>query len=125
MATDIGTSATVTFGTSGYSAEVTNIGISFSRDSVTTSHMGTTTAHRTQPTDLFSSTISLDTNFLMGTKPPINGANEAITIVVPNGAGTNSWAGSGHLTSFDATIPNEDTMTATLEITCDGNWTVT
>ena len=125
MATDIGTAATVTFGTSGYAAEITNISVSFSRESVTVSHMGTTTHHATQPTDLYSSTISLETNFLMSTKPPINGANEAITIVIPNGAGTNTWAGNGHLTGFDFNAPNEDVMTASLEITCNGDWTIT
>lgn len=125
MATDIGTGAMVTFGTSGYSAEILSIDFAFERDSINVSHMLSTTAHETIPADLFSSTFDLETNFLMGAKPPINGANETITIVIPNGAGTNSWVTAGHLTSFNATVPLEDKSTASLSVTCNGDWTVT
>jgi len=126
MATDIGTGATVTFGTSGYNAEILTIDGSWERNaSVDSSHLGTTTANDMLPADRFGSTIELDTNFLMGTKPPINGANETITIVVPNGAGNNSWSVSGHLSGFDFTVADEEKSVASLSITCSGDWTVT
>jgi len=122
MATDIGTETTITFGTSSFSMEITNIDVgSISRGAVKTSHMGTTTAHSYIPTDLHEPpVITVEGHLDTTTQPIISSAAETITITAPD---SSTYAGSGFMTEFGFTMPLEDVMTATFTIQGTGTWT--
>lgn len=91
MARD-GHGTTITFGTSGFAAELLSVGgISLERGSIPTTHMGTTTAHTFMPADIYDGgTLDITFEYEGGDAPPIAGAVETITIV-PGGAGSISF----------------------------------
>ncbi len=122
MATDVGTGSTITF-SSGFMAEINNISHSgISRESVDTSHMGTTTARTFIPGDLFDpGEITVELNFNTNVKPPILEAAETVTVTFPT---SDTWAASGFMTSFEYDDPFEGKMTATATIKFSGDITV-
>jgi len=105
MAEYEGNSSTITFGTSSWSANITSIDWSgISRESIETSHLGTTTdktyiaAALTDPGEL-----SLTVNFDPDTPPPYQSAAETVTLTfpVPSGKSTGAtYAATGFITSF-------------------------
>ncbi len=93
---DIGTGATIVFGTSGFTAEVMSISIDgIDRESIETTHLGTTVPAANQyggrtyiPGDLADpGTTTIEINFNPDTLPPIGLAAETITITFPLVAG--------------------------------------
>lgn len=130
MAIDIGTGTTVTFGTSSFSANITNVGWSgIERPAIDTTHLGTTTARTFMPGDLFDpGELSLDIQFNPDNYPPITGAAETITVRFPIPAGLSNgatWVASGFMTSFELGNPLEELMTATMGVKFTGNITPT
>jgi len=114
MATDIGTGSTVTFGTSSFSADILSMDVSgITRESINTSHMGTSAAHTFMPTDLVDNgTLGLEIAWVAGLVPPIltNGAAETVTIAFAGSAST--WSFSCFQTELGVVVPLEDKMTA-------------
>ncbi len=108
-----GNGTTITM--AGYSANILDLSWSSSRDSIETSHMGTTTAKTFIPDDLYDlGEITLETEFLTTTLPPIGGAAETLTISMGGLGASNTWEGSGFLTGFDISVPMGNRMTATM-----------
>ena len=122
MATDIGTGATITFGTSGFTAEITNMDHGdMGREAIDTSHLGTTTARTFMPGDLYDpGSLTLDIHFDNANDPPLTGAAETITITFPD-ASTRS--GSGFVTGYSYSVPLEDKMTAQMTVKFSGAFT--
>ena len=130
MPVDIGTGASVTFGTSSFTANYTDINWGgIERTSVQTSHLGTTTAHTFVPGDLFDpGEATFEIQFDPDDYPPIDQAAETITVTFPVGAGGSSgatWAATGFATGFEFGVPLEDLMTGTLTVKFSGDITDT
>ena len=126
MPVDIGTGASVVFGTSSFTANFTSLSIDgITRISIPTSHLGTTTAHTFVPGDLIDAgEFSMEFQWDPDDYPPIEGAIETITISFPLSSGGSTkatFAFSGFMTNFSGAIPLEDLMTgsATVKITGD------
>ena len=117
---DLGTGATITFGTSGFTANIENIELPEQvREAVNTSHLGTSGRHTKIPSDLVDSgSMKMTFQFNPDTDPPIDQAAETVTITFPEGA---TWAFSGFMTNYGGSVPLEGKMmgTATVEITGD------
>lgn len=117
---DVGTGSTITFGTSSYSASVTDIQIGGQeRAVIDTSHMGTTGARTKIVGDLYEpGTVEVSIIYDPNSEPPF-GAAETITVTWPipaGGASGATLAGSGFISSRSQSIPLEDLMTATYTI---------
>lgn len=99
MPIDIGNGGSVTFGTSSWSAAITNIEWGgLEREAIETTHLGTTTAKSFMPSDLYDpGDLTLTVNYDPNVPPPYTGAAETITVTYPNGA---TYAGSGFIVSF-------------------------
>ena len=130
MPVDIGTGASIAFGTSSFTANVMAInGNDISRAAIQTSHLGTTGNHTFMPGDLVDNgNIQLDIQFNPDEQPPIAGAAETITISFPLGAGgTNkaTAAFTGFVTGWSWGAPLEELMTASITIKVSGaiTWT--
>ena len=123
----VGTGTTVTFST-GFIAEPLSIDwTGFSRESIRTSHMGTTTAHTFGVGDLYDpGQVEVSMVYDPATSPvtPMTGAQETITITYPD-AGAATIAASGEMISFEVNSPLEDRMTATCTLKLSGTVTHT
>ena len=121
---DIGTGITIVFATSAFAAEITDVtGPGLARDSVETTHQGTTSARTHIPVDLFDAgELGFDIHFNPDTDPPIDAATEVITITWPSGA---TWVFSGFLTAYEPGTPLEDKMTASITIKITGDIAIT
>jgi len=123
--TDVGTGSTITF-SSGFFGEILSIGWSgISREAIETSHMGTTGGRTFIPGDLYDpGELSVELNFEAtdDVTTPIAAAAETVTVTFP---GSDTWAASGFMTSFEITDPLEDKMTASATIKFSGDITVT
>lgn len=123
---DTGNSATITFGTSGFTANFHSVEVGEeTRPVIDTSHLGTTNYETSMPGDLrttpeITATFEFDPN----TQPPISAAAEVITLTFPVPSGSSSGAtlaGTGFVTSFGGpTLENNQLMTATLTVHFDG-----
>jgi hypothetical protein len=100
MALQTGNGVTITFGTSGFTASYTRLGgTEMSRESLETTHIGTTDYKTFTPDDLVDGgefTVEFLWDPAMTTFPPITGAAETITITY---AATETLSGSGFLVS--------------------------
>lgn len=118
--------------------DVTSIDADWVRDSVDVSHMlSAATAGdgwREFIPGLKSGTISLEIlhepstwDNASLTNVPVDEVAEVITITWPKGTATTAatWACSGFVTGYSASAPNEDRMTATVEIQLSGKPTFT
>jgi len=117
---DLGHGSTITFGTSGFSAELMSLsGPSIERASVETTHMGTTTAKTFTPGDIYDGgSITCEFQYDAGDTPPVAGAAETITIAW-GGSGTFSF--SGFMTSYSINGEQGDNlMTASMGIKVTG-----
>ena len=121
---DIGTGITIAFGTSAFVAEILDItGPGLARDSVETTHQGTTDARTHAPVDLFDAgELSFDVHFNPDTDPPIDAAEEEITITWPS---TATWVFQGFMTAYEPGAPLEDKMTGSVTIKVTGDITIT
>jgi hypothetical protein len=119
MAIDTGTGTSITFQTSGFVANITDIGINdISRASVATSHLGTTNAMTFIPGKLYDpGGLELEIQFDPETDPPIDDAAETIVVTFPGGE---TWSFTGFATDFTASVPLEELMTGTLTIKASG-----
>lgn len=120
---DVGTGATIVFGTSAFAARITGIthdGIE--RAILETSHLGTAPAGAgTIGSKTFIAgdlsdpgTITLEGHHDADIIPPIEGAPETITITFPKGAAetaATTWSFQGQMTGYSYTIPLEDIVT--------------
>jgi hypothetical protein len=131
MGADVGTGATVTFGTSGLAYHILSASHGgISRASVPTSHLGTTGGMTFIPGDLYDPG-TLDIEYLLrpdddalGTEIPINLAAETITLTFPTRLGTAAnVAGSGFCTDWSYGTPFEDRMTGQMSIKFSGSLT--
>lgn len=107
---DIGTGATLTFGTNSISSvQLVSVKPSgFTRESFKTSHLLTTGGHTFIPGDLYDpGELECEILFNPSARPNFTATAETITLVYPNGTSTASMAGSGFVTKFtpgDATL---------------------
>lgn len=132
-AVNVGTASTVTFGTSGYSANIENVDWSgMERAAFETTHMSTTLPGANQiggktfiPSKFADpGEITLEVQYNPQTNPPLNGVAETITIGWPLVSGDStaaSWACSGFLRSFRITDPHDGKMMATAVVKLSGN----
>ena len=108
---------TITFGTSGFSANVLSIGgPGMSRAAIPSTHLGTATAMTHIPAELYDAgEMSMVIDYDGSQDPPIDGATETITIN-PGGEG-NNVVFSGFCTGWEPDIPESGgRMTGTLTI---------
>lgn len=136
-AVDIGTGTTITFGTSGFSAEVTSIKMSgISRSIIETSHLGTSPAgageigSKTFLAGKLSDPgeVSIEGHFDADLTPPLEASPETITITFPLADGesvASKWSFSGQMTAYEFSAPLEDKITFTATIKAVGPITVT
>ncbi len=127
---DIGTGITIVFGTSAFLAHLAGVeGPGMQRESVKTSHMGTTLNHTFMPGDLVDNgEITMEIHFDPSQTPPIHAAAETVTITWPVPAGlTNpaTWAASCFCTGFRPGARLEELMTATVTLKVSGPVTIT
>ena len=121
---NVSTGTTVTFGTSGFSADIKSISLpNCTRENVNTSHMGTTNAHTFVPTDLldwgeFGFDIIFDPE--SANVPPLKGDAESITVTFPDSA-AHTWVFSAFVTGFSANMDLEGQAegTVTMKVTGD------
>ena len=133
---DIGTGTVVTFGTSGFAAQLLDVkGPHPTRGHVETSHMGTAAPAAGKignktflPHDLVDAgELTLMCHFNPSTLPPIHLVAEVITITFPVAAGlTNpaTWVCSGFVTSYEAGAPLEGKMVVNVQVKLTGNVTI-
>jgi len=135
-AADLGTGATVVFGTSAFTMNLTNISHDeISREAIETTHLGTTaTAGKIGsktfiPGDLADGgKVTLEGHFDADNLPPVEGAVETVTITMPKGTGETTgtkYSFDAFVTSFSYTLPLEDLCTASIEVKVTGPITKT
>ena len=119
----IGTGTTITFAT-GFCAEILSVDHGGAgRDSIDTTHMGTTTARTFMPTTLYDpGALTVQLQFIPSTAPPWLNAAETVTVTFSDAT---TWACSGFLTSFEYGDPLENKLTATVTIKFSGAITIT
>lgn len=129
MPVDIGTGASIAFGTSSFTANMTSITpvSGAERASIQTTHLGTTTAHTFVPGDLVNwGECEITFQFDPDDRPPIDDPAETITITFPlssGGTGAATLAGSGFMTNYGNEVPLEELMTAEATIKWTGDLT--
>ena len=127
MTATVGTGATITFNT-GFFAEMISISADdWSRESIDSTHLGTTTARTFLPSTLYDpGTLTVEMLMVPGTTPvtPMTAAAETVTVTFPD-SGAATYAASGFMTVFSYGIPLEDRITATATIKFTGAITVT
>jgi hypothetical protein len=119
---DNATGASITFAT-GFFAEILDFnGPGMTRESLRTSHLGSTTWHSFIPGDLTDpGELSLTLGFDPSTDPPINDAAETCTITFPDGS---TWSGTAFMISFTPRGALEEIMTADATVKFTGTITV-
>lgn len=109
---------TVVFGTSGFEADITDVKPpAMSRDSVETSHQGTTDYKTYIPASLIDTgELGIDFNFDPTTEPPIDQDAETVTLTLP----TAVWSFSGFMTNYEGNGPHNDKMTGSATVKLSG-----
>lgn len=114
------TGATAVFGTSSFSMDLVSIETSgMSRESIPTSHLGTTTAMTFAAATLADNgEVRLKGYFDPAVDPPIEGAAETLTITWPGGR---TWAASVFMTGYEtgASMGEQSSASATFKVTGD------
>lgn len=134
---DLGTGITITFGTSGFAAEITSVSMDdISREVIDTSHLGTTPAgageigSRTFLAGKLSNPgmLNIEGHHDADLTPPIEAAAEVITITFPLGTGettASKWVFNGQMTSYGFSAPLEDKITFSASVKAVGPITIT
>lgn len=130
MATDTGTGTTITFGTSGWTGQITNVDWDqLTRAVIETSHLGTADANTYMPSDRYDpGEITIEGNFDGDDETPIAEDPETITVTFPLKSGDSTpgnWAATGFATSFRFGLPDEEKQTFTMTIKLSGAITYT
>lgn len=134
---DVGTGATIVFGTSSFTAQVKDIdwgGIA--RDSHETTHLSTSVPGANEfggktfiPGDLADGgEITMDIHFNPDTLPPINLAPEVVTVTWPKAAADTTasiWSASAFVTAYQGGAPVEELMAGSITVKIAGNVTFT
>ena len=125
MAAIAGTGTTITFGTSGFSANLLSIGgISMERGSLQTSYMGTSADHTFIPLSLTDNgEVEIEFEFNGDDDPPISDAAETVTIDVGGQGVGFKPSCTAFMTNYSASVPLEDKCTATATLKVSGDWT--
>lgn len=123
MSATLGTGSTLSFGTNTtFLPELLSVEFSGrNRESINSSHMGTSNAHTFIPASLVDNGTITATFHHDGTddfETLINHAGEMVT--VQWGAAGVSWACTAFVTDVSASSPLEDKMTATMTLKCTG-----
>lgn len=123
-----GNGVTIAFGTSSFTAEIVSFTPpGWSRESIETSHAGTTDAKTFMPADLVDyGELSMTIHFNPDLEPPVDGAAETITITFAGGGAT--WAFSGFMTAYepgDADGVGDEKIEADITVKVSGAITVT
>jgi hypothetical protein len=112
---DEGTGATLTFGTTGVTLDITSIASGgITREALETTNLGTTNAKTFIPGDLYDPgeiTVQFQTN--PDTQPPFTNASETVTITYPVPTGSNNGAteaSSAFVTSVDVSTCEVDSI---------------
>lgn len=134
-AVDTATGTTVTFGTTGFTANIVSAAWSgFARGALDTTHLGSTQPSTNQfggrtfiPTKLADpGTLALTVRHNAHVLPPIHQAAETITVTFPLVSGDSTpatYAGSGFATSYEVTAATEELMEGVLTVKMTGVWT--
>ena len=119
---DISHGITIAFATSAFVAEITDVTPpGATRESIDTSHQGTTDWKTATPADLAEwGELSFTIHFRPSTDPPVDGLPESITITFPD---TNTWVFTGFMTGYEPSAPHLDKMTADVTVKVDGDVT--
>ena len=130
---DVGVGTIVEFATTGFSAEITDVRITgFNRNSIETSHMGTTwpvganqVGNKTfVPSKLSDAgSLALTIHFAPNTNPPLDALPETVTVSWPKApadATAAKWTGTGFITSYDVTAALEAVMVANVTVKFSG-----
>jgi hypothetical protein len=130
MPVDLGTGASVTFGTSGFTANYTELRLpGMSRPVIKTSHLGTTTADTFTPGDLVDfGEFEMDLQWDPDDFPPIDQVAETITLTFPLSSGGSTAAKfqfTGFAHNFSGAVPHEELMTGSLTVKISGDITDT
>jgi len=132
MAVDVGTGTTITLATTGWTAELLDVGgPNPSRESIDTTHMGTTAptgneqGGRTFMPPRFQDPgeLTLECHFDPDNPPPVNKAPEQCTVTFPTPAGKTTPATfvfTAFVTGWDPTTPLEDKMVANVTFKVSG-----
>lgn len=115
---------TIAFGTSGFSGNITDIGQFYAavRAAVDASHQGTVGAMPkkfSQQVDMGA--LQFNVQFDPGEDPPIDGAEETITVTCPDGE---LLSGTGAMTGYTPSGTKGELMMADVEVTWDGPVTI-
>ncbi len=131
-ATDIGTGTKVAFGTTTIKGNVMDVSWDGpNRESIETTHMGTTGGQTFMPSDLYDPgelTIEVQFDPDATVDADIVAAAETITVTFPIVAGESNgatWAATGFITSYTNTTPLEGLMTASIGVKFSGAITTT
>ena len=117
-----GHGTTITFGTSAFAANLIAVNsFNATRASVDNTHMGTTVAMASLPAELYDWEMEILIEHDGSDAVPISGANETITIDWAGAAQT--YAGSGHVTGYNAGASIGERMEATMSIKGSGEVT--
>ena len=136
LAVDSGVGTTVTFGTSGFTANVESIrwnGIA--RNAIPTFHLGTAApgANKFGNKTFIPSRLSdpgelqMSVHFNPQTNPPIDGLAETVTITFPKAPADSTpaiWSATGFVTAYDLTDEMEAAMMANMTVKISGNVTM-
>jgi len=130
MPVDTGTGASVTFGTSSFTANFTSITIDgVTRPAIDTTHLGTTVARTFTPGELIDyGEFGIEFQWDPDDFPPIDQAPETITLTFPLSSGGSTaatFAFPGFMTNYSGAIALEELMTATATIKISGDITDT
>jgi len=118
MADDIGTGASIAFGTSSWSANIismTDLGVE--RPAVDTTHLGSSVRTYMPGRLLDGGTLNLEVNHDSAKSPPVSAAAEAITITL-NDSDTISFP--GFITSYRVSIQDEQMTRASVAVKVAG-----
>jgi len=122
----VSTGTTISFA-NGFCAEILDIsGPTISRESIQTSHFGTSTAHTFVPATLIDNgEVTVELAFIPSTTPPATSVISSCVIAWSDSAGDSSWTFDAFVTGFDAKAPFEGRATATLKMKITGTIAIT
>ncbi len=129
-AVDIGHGLEIDFGTSGFTAQITDVTPpESSRAAIDTSHLGTSGGKTFMPADLVDNgELEIEFHFNPDTDPPIDQPAETITItwLGPDDAAGATWAFSGFMTNYrPGAMVSEEKMGGTAVVKVSGDITRT
>ena len=137
MTARIGTGTTITFVTSGFTAEIVGISIDgIKRESIDVTHLATPVAgagevgsrEKIPSKHVDPGQLKLTCHYDPDTDPPIQGAKETVTVTYPLEAGQLTPAseqGDAFIVDVGVEVPLEDKMMRSITIERSGPWTRT